>query len=66
MRFRARVRVLKPPEPRNVARQLEDSLIVDLVDHPDPILNLAYIGREKAEIEALKDADGKPRDERWG
>jgi phosphoribosyl-AMP cyclohydrolase len=28
-------------------------LIVDLVDHPDPILKVPYIGREKAEIEAL-------------
>jgi len=53
MRFRAGVRVREPSEPRNVARELEDALIVDLVDHPNPILNVPYIGREKAEIEAL-------------
>jgi phosphoribosyl-AMP cyclohydrolase len=53
MRFRAGVGLRKSPEPRNVPRELEDALIVDLVDHPNPILNVAYIGREKAEIEAL-------------
>src|ERR1700687_3252401 len=52
MRFGAGVWVREPPEPRNVARELEDALIVDLVDHPDPILNIRSIGREKAEIEA--------------
>ncbi len=53
VRLGAGVRVREPPEPRNVARELKDALIVDLVDHPDPILNVPYIGREKAEIEAL-------------
>jgi phosphoribosyl-AMP cyclohydrolase len=64
MRLRTGVWILKPPEPRNVARELQNSLIVDLVDHPDPILDTPYIGREKAEIEALKDADGKLRNKR--
>jgi phosphoribosyl-AMP cyclohydrolase len=34
-------------------------LIVDLVDHSEPVLNAAYIGREKAEIEALRKAERK-------
>ena len=66
MRFGAGVWVREPPEPRNVARELEDALIVDLVDHPDPILNVPYIGREKAEIEALGKAGQNARDERRG
>ena len=59
MRFRAGVWLLKPPEPGNIARELKDALIVDLVDHPDPILNAPYIGREKAEIEGLGKARAK-------
>ena len=53
MRFRAGVWLGEPPEPGNIARELEDAPIVDLVDHPNPTLDLPYIGREKAEIEAL-------------
>ena len=53
VRFGAGVWVREPSEPRNVARELEDASIVDLVDHPNPILNVPYIGRGKAEIEAL-------------
>ena len=34
MRLGAGVRVCEPPEPRNVARELKDALIIDLVDHP--------------------------------
>jgi phosphoribosyl-AMP cyclohydrolase len=58
MRLCAGVRVRKPSQPRNVARELKDPLIVDLVNHPDPIFNGPYISREKAEIEASRKARG--------
>ena len=54
MRFRAGVWVREAPESGNVARELKDALIVDIVDHPNPIRNVPYIGREKAEIEGLE------------
>jgi len=67
VRLGAGVWVREPPKPRNVARELEDALIVDLVDHPEPILNIPYIGPEKAEIEAFRKQLNSPaRDERRG
>jgi phosphoribosyl-AMP cyclohydrolase len=56
VRFGAGVWVGEPPKPRNVARELKNALIVDLVDHPDPISDVPYISREKAEIEASRRA----------
>ncbi len=68
VRFGAGVWVREPAKPRNVARELKDALIVDLVDHPDPILNIPYIGPEKAEIEASRKRRkfAEPRGERRG
>jgi hypothetical protein len=54
VRLGAGIWVREPPKPRNVARELKDPLIIDLVDHPNPILNVPYIGREKAEIEGSR------------
>ena len=61
MRFRAGVRIRESAQPRNVARELEDPPIVDLVDHPNPTFNTPYIGREKAEIEGLRTPRAKAR-----
>ena len=37
MRLGGGVRICEPPEPGNIRRQLEDTPIVDVVDHPVPI-----------------------------
>jgi hypothetical protein len=60
MRFRAGVWVGQPSKPGNVARELKDAPVVNIVDH-HPILNAPYIGREKAEIEGLgKGSEKRP------
>ena len=52
MRLGGGVRICEPPEPGNIRRQLEDTPIVDVVDHPVPNLCAPYISDGKAEIEA--------------
>jgi hypothetical protein len=63
MRLGGGVRRRQPPKPRYVGRKLEDTPIINVVDHcdadsrpPTLILSFSYICGEKAEIETFDSA----------